>query len=402
MAKWRLLSDEEARRCWDDALLNFDDYTPFQSYAWGEYRRSLGWEPCRWAAFNERGDIVAMMSGALRRYPCKVGLIWSEGGPVGDLTNCDGDLQEAMKQTTGLRHLYCRFRCDRERRIEDALQLNAVGWNRSWFNLTSNFSMSIDLKTSDENALSTFGRNWKRNLKHSRQSNLTVRQWLDPNVADVLAVYGSMQAVKGLEEQHSHDEVELLLRHCRSNLVLYRCDDESGQLVSLAGWLVLGNRAWSVISATSEQGRALHASYLTFWELYQHCKRIGLESCDLAGIDPIKNHGVYRFKKDTGARHLEYLGEWDWATSGLLRWGGNWGISRRRWVSMTTQRAMNFVGAAVATLSLGRSSLPRTMQRNTSAGVEPGAIATGYFAVMNTFGDEANSGFAQSLSFLGF
>ena len=43
MARWELLTDEVARSTWDEALLKFDDYTPFQTYAWGEYRRGLGW-----------------------------------------------------------------------------------------------------------------------------------------------------------------------------------------------------------------------------------------------------------------------------------------------------------------------------------------------------------------------
>lgn len=362
MATWRLLTDDEARNSWDEALLKFDDYSPFQSYAWGEYRRALGWEPCRWAAFNEKGEVVAMMSGVLRRYPLKVGLIWCEGGPIGDLTLCNDDLQDAIRKTVGLKRLYCRFRCDREREIQDALQLTSMGWNRSWFNLTSNFSMMFDLRNDETQTLANCGRNWKRNLKASRTAKLNVRQWLDASPEEVLSVYLSMQTVKGLDEQHSHDEIAQLLKSCRQNLVLYRCDDESGQLVSLLGWLVLGNRAWSVVCATNERGRQLGASHAIFWEMYQHCRRIGLESCDLAGIDPIKNHGVYRFKKDTGAQHLEYLGEWDWATSELLRFGGNWGISRRRWVSSTTQQVRALGATLVHTLRLGRAGLVRVAE----------------------------------------
>ncbi|HEY6802593.1 MAG TPA: hypothetical protein VI306_03340, partial [Pyrinomonadaceae bacterium] len=72
---WRLLTNEEALASWDEALLKFADHTPFQSYAWGEYRRALGWEPYHWAAFNERGEVVAMMLGLVRRYPLKFGLV---------------------------------------------------------------------------------------------------------------------------------------------------------------------------------------------------------------------------------------------------------------------------------------------------------------------------------------
>ena len=117
MARWEMLSDEEARRCWDQVLVRFADYSPFQTYAWGEYRRGLDWEPCRWAAFNEEGEIIAMMQGALRRHAFGIGLIWCEGGPVGDLSACDDGLHQAILRTTGLKRTYCRFRCDREVQI---------------------------------------------------------------------------------------------------------------------------------------------------------------------------------------------------------------------------------------------------------------------------------------------
>jgi len=329
MTRWELLTDEVAAKTWDEALLRLSDYTPFQSYAWGEYRRGLGWQPCRWAAFNERGEIVTMLSGSLRRYPLGFGLVWSEGGPVGDISACDDSLYQAIKQSTGLKRVYCRFRCDRARVVDDALKLSAQGWNRSWFNLTPNYSMSLDLSKDEKATLAACDQNWRRNLRRANEGNLSVTEWLNPRVDEVLAVYASMQTLKGLDEQLGRSEIEHLLKNFKDNLVLYRCDDEQGQLVSLLGWLAFGKRAWAVFWATSEQGRKVHASFAIFWALVQHCRGLGLLSCDLAGIDPVRNHGVYRFKKATGALPLEYLGEWDWATSPWLRVAGNWAIKRR-------------------------------------------------------------------------
>jgi hypothetical protein len=340
---WRMLNDQEASASWDAALLRLADYTPFQSYAWGQYRKSLGWEPCYWAAFDKSEKIVAMMLGSLRRYPLGFGLIYCEGGPIGDLSVCDESLQEAMKRTTGLNRLYCRFRCDRERSANDALKLSAKGWVRSWFNITCCFSMTLDLTQDETRTLAACEHTWRRNLRRAHEANLSFRQWLDPNVDEVLAVYSSMQSVKGLEEQHSREEVEQLLTHFNRNLVLYRCDDENGELLSVLGWVVFGDRAWAWFCATSEEGRKVQASFGILWAVIQHCQRLGVESVDLAGIDPVVNHGVYRFKKGIGGVPLEYLGEWDWATSPWLRWLGNWGISRRQQVAKATkltQRAL--------------------------------------------------------------
>src|SRR5687767_6285927 len=224
MAIWQLLSDEVAQKSWDPALLRLPDYTPFQSYAWGEYQRALGWEPCRWAAFDDQGQIVAMMLGLLRRYPFGLGLVWSEGGPVGDLSVCDESLQKAIKQTTGLKRVYCRFRCDRQRQVEDALRLNAQGWTRSWFPLTTSYSVSLDLARDESQLLAGCERNWRRNLRRAGEGNLTVRQWTDPSVDEIVSAYDSMQSLKGIEEQHSREEFEHLLKHLRQQIVIYRGD----------------------------------------------------------------------------------------------------------------------------------------------------------------------------------
>src|SRR5713101_8039513 len=167
MTQWQLLSDEDALKNWDDTLLRFNDFTPFQTLAWGEYRRALGWEPFHWAAFNEQGEIVAMMLGLVRRYSFGFGLVWSEGGPVGDLSLCDESLREAIKQTTGLKRIYCRFRWDRERTAEDALRLSAQRWCRSWFNLTCNYSMTLDLTGDESRLLAACDRDWRRKLRRA-------------------------------------------------------------------------------------------------------------------------------------------------------------------------------------------------------------------------------------------
>jgi len=334
MARWQLLSNEAAQKTWDDALLRLEDCTPFQTYAWGEYQRALGWEPCHWAAFNETGEIVAMMLGLLRRYPFGVGLIWSEGGPVGDLAVCDESLQQAVKQTTGFKRVYCRFRCDRQRDVEDSLRLNTQGWRRSWFSMQSCYSLRLDLAKEEKELLAGCERNWRRNLRRAQEGNLTVQQWHNPSIDEIVSAYDSMQSLKGLEEQHSRDEFENLIVQVKDHLVLYRGTDEQGEMVSLHGWLIFGNRARAFLSVTTEEGRRLHSSYAVFWAMIQHCVRLHLLSCDLGGIDPIRSPGPYRFKRATGAVTIEYLGEWDWASRPWVQWFGNWAISRRQRLKM--------------------------------------------------------------------
>jgi FemAB family len=361
MARWELLTEEEAQAGWDQALARFEDCSPFQSYAWGEYRRGLGWQPCRWMAFDEQELCVAMIQGYARRYPLGIGIVWSEGGPVGDLAACDSTFHTAVKETIGLRAVYYRFRCDRQRHIEDTLRLTSHGWAMPWAPLTSNYTMTIDLNVTEEALLAGCERNWRRNLKRSSECPLTVRQWLCPATEEIVGAYRSMENLKQLDEQQSGEEIDQMLRSLKHHLILYRCDDAQGDLVSVMGCLVTGDKACLVISATNGRGRELHASYATFWSLIRHCRNAGVRQFDFAGIDPVRNPGVYRFKRAAGGKPVELLGEWDRACRPWLLWFGSWAISKR-----------NRIRQAESTLK--RS--PRTSIENLPESVEsPGDVA---------------------------
>ncbi|HKP36647.1 MAG TPA: peptidoglycan bridge formation glycyltransferase FemA/FemB family protein [Pyrinomonadaceae bacterium] len=329
MARWECLTEEQYHAVWDEALARFEDCSPFQSYVWGEYRRALGWRPCRWMAFDERNACIAMMQGYVRRYPFGMGIVWSEGGPVGDLSAFDNTFHSAVRETTGLRAVYYRFRCDRGRHIEDALRLTSLGWTMPWAPLTTNYTMTIDVSVTEDVLLAGCERNWRRNLKRSTECNLNVHEWQQPSSEEIMDAYRSMESLKQLDEQQSADEINWMLRSLEQNLILYRCDDKDGRLLSVMGCLVSGEKACLVISATNGRGRELHASYAIFWALICHCRKAGVRMFDFAGIDPVRNPGVYRFKRAAGGRAVELLGEWDWASRPWLRWFGNWAIAKR-------------------------------------------------------------------------
>lgn len=361
MTKWQCLTDEQAKAVWDKTLARFEECSPFQSYAWGEYRRGLGWKPYRFTAVNAEDKVVAMVQACLRKYPFGVGLAWAEGGPIGDLSACDENFQQAAQHATGLRRIYFRCRSDRRRSTEDSLKLSALSWTMPWSPLVSNYTMTVDLSLTEAELLSRCERNWRRNLKRSQECGLIIRPWQNPSADEVLSIYDSMQTVKGIEEQHSRAEIEELIKRLGKQLVLLRCQDEQGQLLSLMGCILAGNNAVSVLSATSERGRELHSSYAIFWAMLQHCRNLGIISYDLAGIDPVRNPGVFRFKRASGATPVELLGEWDWASRPWLRWFGNWAIGQRRRVRQA-ETLLNRAGADLPQNNQVTGSRPAQVQ----------------------------------------
>ncbi|MFN0119997.1 MAG: lipid II:glycine glycyltransferase FemX [Blastocatellia bacterium] len=327
--RWEILSDARAAAMQDRGLLGLGDYSLFQTRGWGEYFRAQGWEIRRWAAFTDKGEIASLAQGSVKRFPLGFGIVWIEGGPVGDMALWNEDFRQTIVRTTGLPRLYCRFRCDRPRDGFDALGLTHQGWARALYPLTSNLSLSLDLTRPEDEFMRGLSRQWRRNLRKAETSGLRIRRWLNPDVDEVCAAYTAMESYKKLHEQFSRERLELLLKQSGMEVVLYRCEDAHRRLLSLRGCGVLGRRAWDLLAAMTEEGRGQCASYPLFLALLAHCRAAGIAHYDLGGIDPVENPGVYQFKSGTGAAPLEYLGEWDWATAPWLRVAANAAIHLR-------------------------------------------------------------------------
>jgi lipid II:glycine glycyltransferase (peptidoglycan interpeptide bridge formation enzyme) len=320
--------DEGGTVAWDRDLFTLDDWTVDQSHAWGEHRGRLGWEVRRFAA-RDGGRVRAMAQVLVRSPAPGIRMLWTPGGPVGDLAECGRGLRRAVcRAVPGVGH-YWRCFSHRPVRDEDAATLTRLGWRRVRTRLRSGLSMRLGFAGADALAAG-LSSNWRHNLKRAAKRGLTVRRWERPALEQIREVYRSMEAHKDLREQFSAHQLASLFEAFGDRLWTWRCDDGEGRLLALRACVVLADRAWDMLAAATVEARKVYASYLTFWELLQACERHGVRTYDLRGIEPEKNPGVYDFKKGTGAAYVEYLGEWDWASNGLLRRGADWAVSRQR------------------------------------------------------------------------
>jgi hypothetical protein len=271
--------------------------------------------------------------------------MWCAGGPIGNIKNWDESLRKAVLKAVKLKRLYLRFRCDRKRDAQTALFVSYQNWTRSIYTMTSNVSMELDLSAGENILYSSLSRNWRKNLRDSFKNNLIIKQWIDPNIDEIQKVYSELETRKNLPQQFSFEKLENLFKFSGSNLIFYRCEDQAGELLCFRGCLIIGNRACDYLAATTERGLELRASYATYWQLLKHCQSRGVRYFDLGGIDPWANPGVYKFKRETGAREIEYLGEWDWASRNWLLLLGNIAIWKKQKIrKVESQFALNKTG----------------------------------------------------------
>lgn len=317
---WDLLTDRSAAEIWDKMLVEVGESNIYQSYKWGEFRREYSSiKPCRWVARNDAGKPLALFQGFLLGKPFGIGILVSEGGPVGDWSIALESLSSSIIKTLHLKKLYLRIFPKRQYHTRDALVLKNNHWKRALQAESSGWSMVLHLEDSMDELLQNTSRNWKRNLRIAQKQNLIFERWEHPSAKVIRQLYGEMESYKGLPELNRKDEIQFLLKNLKGNYQFYICRDERGNILSIRGCILCGTHALDYFAATTFHARKTNCSYLTFWRLLQDCYEKGIRYYDLNGIDPFKNPGVYRFKTGTGAEYLEYLGEWDWASSERIR-----------------------------------------------------------------------------------
>jgi len=319
MVNWELRKNISVKE-WNDHLVCFSNYDYFQSYNWGEYKKSFGWTPYRFIAVNSKNNVIAMAQCLFKSFPFSIGILWCPGGPVGDYKTINNNFRELCYKIMEKKLLYIRVRLKNLQSIELRNYLIENKWELPKHKITNNLSMILDLTPNEEYLKSMISKNWKRNLNRFKENKLVVKKCINIKVDEMISIYRDMENYKKISTIYSETELLKIIEHFKDKIVLYRCHNMDGKTVAFRGAIILDNNAFDFFSATHSSARKLYPSNKLFWTLLLECKRMGVSNYDLSGIDPINNPGVYNFKKGTGATEIESVGELEWSNSSIIKY----------------------------------------------------------------------------------
>lgn len=309
MVTWRAFGGSDAD--WDAALADLPGADAFQSSAWARHKADAGWRPVR---LRTEGAAVQALA---KSFPGGARVLWARGGPVGEPEAWDRGLREALAREAGGGFVYGRVCSYREADPGAERGLWASGWARPARPLDRNMTYVLDLSPGPDALRSGLSSNWGHNARRA-EKRVEVRDWADPDPAEMEAVYLAMESYKGLGAQHRAPALASLVRALGPALLLKRAVVE-GRTVGFRACAVFGGRAVDLLAATDAEGRKVYASYGLLLSLLLDARRAGAKAYDLGGADPDAAKGVSDFKKGTGARLVETLGEWDFASPDAIR-----------------------------------------------------------------------------------
>ena len=298
---------------WEKDVTDSKSSSHFHDNEWAENLKGLGWLLCRWEYQTSAGDI-AFLQGFLKRFPFGVGVLWFPDWIVGDYKFGNG-ITRVLQESLSLRFLTIHLRSHHKKNEEE---LKVLGQD---FSLASNpfgsgLTMHLDLAIPCVEIHQNLTKNWKRNLKRSTKLDYEIIEVTDVDV--IHRLYYELSQAKGMREFLSRKQIESLVTTHRDRLVVIGSKTPDGVVQAIRGAIIRGNKAVDIFAAANVFSRKHYLSYALCWDLIIRCRDLGCDIYDFSGVDPAKNVGVYNFKKGTGAKLVETLGEFEYSNSVLM------------------------------------------------------------------------------------
>lgn len=307
-------SDDE----WDALVDLLGATTPYPYSAWARFKNAEGWSALR-LADDDRCAVQLLV----KRAGPSVVVAWAPGSPLGDPSLCTArDVTDAVRSAyRGVVH-YVRVGATFAATDRAHDLMRDAGWRVVDHPLSSGKSLIHDLDGDEVSRLSRCSSNWSRNLRRGRSRNNVTSVWTTPDPHEIAALHDELQNFKGahvVDWRARPARIAALVREFGPRLVVVQCRDDDGVLHAVRGAVVCSGHAYDIIAASSIEGRRRYSSHVTLWELQTELAQRGIADFDLGGVDPVNNKGVYDFKHGSGARDVDYLGEWDTASPAILR-----------------------------------------------------------------------------------
>ena len=313
---------------WDSLLLNSSDYTIFQTYAWGDFKQANGWLPLRLVGKHSSKGVVGMVQVLIKMMPFGFGIGWAAGGPVmyfnQDINQLSpADLSDLLTYLHGhYPRVLFRFHSHFPRNSTDSYLFSQV-FKIPFLKINSGFTLGMNIEKGDIEF--SAGMTSKHRYYFKKAKNLCLT-WSylsgDLEIEELAGIHRNMVSIKKLRESPVSKNDLILLR---DKLGSDRVSIIIGYLNSIpvVGCMTydFGNKSIYMIAGATHHGREISASYAMVGELIQVLGHKGVKEFDFGGIDPCNPDakGVDHFKRGFGGLIVEQLGEWESASSQMLR-----------------------------------------------------------------------------------
>lgn len=308
-----------------------------QSWEWGEVKRGMGWEPLS-LVLEQDGEIRGSLFILKRKLPLpllKKCIFYSPRGPVVDIYS--EELIQALfagANRVAKEHGAIFLKIDPDIKVDNEFFKNILkkySFRRNETGLDfegvqPNFVFRLDITPSEISLLQNMHSKWRYNIKLADRKGVKIR--LAEGKNDLRVFYDILQetAIRDNFLIRGYEYFEWIWDYMveRGYAQVFLAEYQ-GQVISAAMVMLLGDKAWYLYGASSNEHRNVMPNYLIQWEMICWARKQGCTLYDFRGVsgdldesNPL--YGLYRFKKGFNGQFTEFIGEWDRVYSTVFYW----------------------------------------------------------------------------------
>ena len=310
----------------------FVEQSPFssiyQTYDWGEIKRSEGWDVVRLLA-REDGAMIGSLSCLIKKVPA-IGyeFYYCPRGPVVDYTAENGPevfralVTYVRSSVLGKRAVFFRVSPDLEWRPDNEQLFVAGGFRRAANPVLHTTTMRLDLRQSEEQLLGAMEGRTRYDIRRAMKEGIRIQG--DDGDDGFLQIFYRLLSNTSRRNRFPIYSYELMKtiwdrmrpkNRCR--IFLSRLGEE---VLSGVFLFVFGGKCIYQWGASDHQKLKVNPNQLLHWEVIQAAKTTGCISYDFQGIpeDISPDHplwGIYLFKRGFGPTTVKLVGEYDLVTA---------------------------------------------------------------------------------------
>ncbi len=313
MVVYSLIDNKEI---WNREIVKNTNFSPYQIYEWGEYKKHFGWNVISVKA-NDNGKMGYFQLTYKKKLNIFVG--WGIGSISGEISGFEKEaFINFIKKQFSVKYVLVKSSFTNILDFNDSISLYGANWQKSCKKINSDYTIYVDLKKSEDELLMECSTNFRKNIKRGIQNNpsIEVKKLAQYEENDIINLFNRFKAIKDVPLPSKNELIEI--KKYLGESIFVATSQIENQIVGLRAFLYHGNKALDFWATTDLIGRKNYTSFVLLFELFKKAKEINIKSYDMSGIDPINNPTGFSFKNGLRAQIVEKLGEWEISNSKSL------------------------------------------------------------------------------------
>lgn len=332
----RIIDISEKER-FDDFVRSHPKGHFLQTWEWGQVKKSMGWEPLP-LILEEDGAIRASLLILKRKLPLPIVdkcIFYAPRGPVVDVDSeelCRLLLDGAGKVAKAHGAIFLKIDPDVKKSnqgFEQILKNCGLVRNETGLDFEGvqpNFVFRLDITPSEVELLENMHAKTRYNIRLASRKGVTIREAVDKKDLEhfYTILVETARRDKFLIRGYEYFET-IWNQMVESGMAKVFLAEHEGEPVSGTLAMLLGDKAWYLYGASSNEHRNLMPNYLIQWEMIRWARTQGCSLYDFRGVsgdldesNPL--YGLYRFKKGFNGEMVEFTGEWDKVYARFFYW----------------------------------------------------------------------------------